>query len=114
MLSHQKKERHQRLVTLCPKNTGQTVVNEKTTNVFKFMALKSTMGFPCGRVVKKPPANAEDAGDVGLIPGLGRSSRVGNDNPLQHSCLENSMDRGIWGCEELDMTEHTRSTQNQQ
>ena len=40
-------------------------------------------------VVKNPPANVEDAGDVSLIPGLGM-------NPLQYSCLENSMDRGVW------------------
>ena len=38
--------------------------------------------------------NAGDLGDVGSIPGLGRSSGVGNGNPLQYSCLENSMDRG--------------------
>ena len=37
-----------------------------------------------------------DAGDLGLIPGLGRSPGEGNGNPLQCSCLENSMDRGAW------------------
>ena len=36
------------------------------------------------------------AGDLSLIPGLGRSSGEGNGNPLQYSCLENSMDRGAW------------------
>jgi len=36
------------------------------------------------------------AGDVGLIPGLGRSPREGNGNALQYSCLENPMDRGAW------------------
>ena len=41
-------------------------------------------------------ANAGDTGDVGLIPGLGRSPGGGNDNPLQYSCLENPMDRGTW------------------
>ena len=71
-------------------------MNENTTKVFKLMALKSTMGCPGGTVVKNPSANAEDAGDVGLTPGLGRSSGLGNDNPLQHSCPENSTDRGIW------------------
>ena len=45
-------------------------------------------------MVKNPPANAGDAGDTGSIPGLGRSTGVGNGNPLQYSCLENSMDRG--------------------
>ena len=34
--------------------------------------------------------------DLGLIPGLGRSSGKGNDFPLHYSCLENSMDRGVW------------------
>ena len=36
------------------------------------------------------------AGDTGLILGSGRSPREGDDNPLQYSCLENSMDRGTW------------------
>ena len=36
------------------------------------------------------------AGDVGLIPGSGRSPGEGNGNPLQYSCLENPMDRGAW------------------
>ena len=47
-------------------------------------------------VVKNPPANARDAKDVGLIPGLGGSSGEGNGNPFQYSCVENSMDRGAW------------------
>ena len=36
------------------------------------------------------------AGDLGLIPGSGRSPGEGNDNPLQYSCLDNSIDREIW------------------
>ena len=51
-------------------------------------------GFPGGVVAKSPPANAGDTGDASSIPGSGRSPGVGNDNPLQYSCLENSMDRG--------------------
>ena len=51
------------------------------------------ISFPRGAVVENPPANA---GDTGLIPGLGRSPGEGNGNPLQYSCLENSMDRGAW------------------
>ena len=50
-------------------------------------------GFPGGTVVKNLPANA---GDVGLIPGSGRSLGGGNDNPLQYSCLGNPMNRGAW------------------
>ena len=47
-------------------------------------------------MVKNLPANAGDTRDVGLIPESGRSPGGGNGNPLQHSCLGNSMDRGAW------------------
>ena len=47
-------------------------------------------------VVKNLPANAGDARDADLTPGLGRSPGEGNGNPLQYSCLENPMDRGAW------------------
>ena len=50
-------------------------------------------GFPGGSAVKNPSANA---GDVGLIPGSGRSPGEGNGNPLQYSHLANPMDRGTW------------------
>ena len=54
------------------------------------------LGFPSGSAVKNPPANAGDAGDVGSIPGLGRSLGEGNGNPLPYFCLENSMNSGAW------------------
>ena len=44
-------------------------------------------------MVRNPPA---DAGDLGSIPGSGRSLGEGNGNPLQYSCLGNAMDRGAW------------------
>ena len=47
-------------------------------------------------VVKNLPANTGDINNMGSIPGLGRSLGEGNGNPLQYSCLENSMDRGTW------------------
>ena len=47
-------------------------------------------------LAKNPPANADDTGDTGLIPGSGRSPQGGNDNLLQYSFLENPMDRGAW------------------
>ena len=47
-------------------------------------------------VVENLPDSAGDAGDVGLIPGSERSPEGGHGNPLQYSCLENSMDRGAW------------------
>ena len=40
--------------------------------------------------------SANNTGDPGSIPGLGRSPGEGNGNPLQYSCLENAMDRGAW------------------
>ena len=46
-------------------------------------------------VVKNPPANPGDISDVGSIPGWGRSPGE-QGNPLQYSCLENPMDRGVW------------------
>ena len=45
-------------------------------------------------MVKNSPTNAGNARDMGLIPGLGRSSERGKGNPLQYSCLDNAMDRG--------------------
>ena len=50
-------------------------------------------GFPHNSVGKESACNA---GDLGSIPGLGRSPGEGNGNPLQYSCLENPMDRGAW------------------
>ena len=47
-------------------------------------------------MVKNPPVNKGDEGDVDSIPGSGRSPGEGNGNPLQYYCLENSMDRGAW------------------
>ena len=64
--------------------------------------------FPGESLVKNLPANLVEAGSIHR---LGRSPGVGNSNPLQYSCLENSMDRGNWhatvhGITELDRTEH--------
>ena len=50
-------------------------------------------GFPGGSVVKTLPANT---GDMGLIPGSGRSPEEGNGNPFWYSCLGNPVDRGTW------------------
>ena len=61
-------------------------------------------------------ASAYNAGDLGSIPGLGRSTGEGNGNPLQYSCLENPMDRGAWwatvpqGRKESDTTKRLHFT----
>ena len=53
-------------------------------------------GFLGVSVGKEFTCNVGDKGDVGSIPGLGRSPGEGHGNSLQYSCLENSMDRGAW------------------
>ena len=60
--------------------------------------------------MKNQPANAGDTRVAGSIPGSETSSRGGNDNPVQYSCLDNPMDRRTWRATvhevtELDMTE---------
>ena len=55
--------------------------------------LEDTGGFPGSSVGKE---SAYSAGDLGLIPGLGRFPREGNGNPLLYSCPENPMDGGAW------------------
>ena len=66
--------------------------------------------FPAGAVANNLPANAGDTRELGSILGSGRSSRGENGNPLQYSCLKNTMDREAWwatvhGVTESDMTE---------
>ena len=66
------------------------------------------LGFPGGSGSKESACNA---GDLGLMPGSGRSPGEGNGNPLQCSCMRNPMDREAWwaivhgDAKELDMTE---------
>ena len=57
------------------------------------MCIYTTEGFPGGSNGKESAYNARDPGS---IPGSRRSPGEGNGNPLQYSCLENSMDRGAW------------------
>ena len=81
------------------------------------MSLRTSIeGFPGDSDHKESACHAGDTGDVGSIPGLGRSPGEGNGNPLQYSCLENSMDRGSWRAtaqgviEELDITNTFRTS----
>ena len=79
-----------------------------------FCQVSYWVGFPGSSDCKVSACNA---GDLGLILGLGRSPGEGNVNPLQYSCLENSMDRETslvgyspWDCKELDTTEQLHFT----
>ena len=70
------------------------------------------MGFSGSGGKESLPANAGDTRDTGLIPGSGRSPRVGNGNPLQYTCLENPMARSLAGLlsigiKESNLTEAT-------
>ena len=69
--------------------------SDPTANTHSLYLMSSAQprGFPGGSDGKE---SASDAGDPGLIPGLGRSPGEGNGNQLQFSCLKNSMDRGAW------------------
>ena len=60
---------------------------------FFFPLLPKLQGFPGGSDSKESACNS---GDLGSIPGLGRSHGEGNDYPLQYSCLENAMDGEAW------------------
>ena len=71
------------------KNFPQSVV----IHIIKGIGMVKTLGFLHSSVGKESACNA---GELGLIPGLGRFPGEGNGNPLQHSCLENPMDRRAW------------------
>ena len=60
------------------------------------MIIDSTGASLVAQVVKNPPANAGASEDAGSISRLRRSTEEGKGNPLQYSCLENPMDRGVW------------------
>ena len=66
------------------------VLFENVTTLYFVLIIR---GFPGGSEVK---ASAWNAGDLGSIPGSGRSPGEGNGNPLQYSCLENPMEGGAW------------------
>ena len=67
------------------------------------------MGFPGGSNSKQSACNA---GDLGSIPGLGKSPGEGNGYPLQYSCLENSMDRGAWQATVHEVTKNRTQPSN--
>ena len=82
--------------TACIKicNTGSESLKENLSKSLTYCFFTECQrAFPGGSDDK---ASAYNAGDPGSIPGSGRSSGEGNDNPLQYSCLENPMDGGAW------------------
>ena len=78
--------------TVCPM-AGRRAWVAAMCQELKSIAINLNLGFPGGSVVKNLLVNP---GDSGSIPGLRRSPREGNGNPLQYSCLGNPMDRGAW------------------
>ena len=72
---------------------SQTQLSDFTSLHFTSLHFKDPMGFPGGSDGKE---SAFNAGDLGSIPGWGRSPEEGYGNPLQYACLENSLDRGAW------------------
>ena len=90
------------------------ILTHSACSFFQFSSAQhSLIGFPGSSEVK---ASASNAGDLGSIPGSGRSPGEGHGNPLQYSRLENPMDRGIWraeihgGHKESDTTERLHLT----
>ena len=79
--------------SLCPNITWKVIM---VMMIAITAALRINVVFPGGSAVKNLPANAGNAGDTSSTPGLGRSPREGNGNSLQHSRLENPVDRGAW------------------
>ena len=75
-----------------PWSSNESVTTEQLTFSLS-KKRKSKAIFPGGSEVK---VSAWNAGDLGSIPGLGRSPGKGNGNPLQYSCLENPMEEGAW------------------
>ena len=73
------------------------------TSVYVYILPAVWKTSPGGAVVKNLPASAGHAGDVGSVPGPGRSPGIGNDNPLQCSCLERSTDRGAWRLQSMGL-----------
>ena len=67
-----------------------------TSNELFYNNDKINKGLPWWLSGKESAYNAGDAGDMGSIPGLGKSPGGGHGNLLQYSCLENPMDRGAW------------------
>ena len=80
------------LQTVCFLSTHKPIASLQMTDKIKYLRCRDSLMAQTGK------ASAQNAGDPGPIPGLGRAPGEGNGNPLQYSCLENSMDGGgaLW------------------
>ena len=81
----------------------------KIRSRFKIDHPIGTWAFYVAPAVKNPPANAGDIKGTNVIPGLGRSPGEGHGNSLQHSSLENPMDKGAWQAR-AHMSDTTKAT----
>ena len=81
------------MLNMCGSLTTETKSKTKTKLEIKLNISQNPWGFLSGSAGKESTCIV---GDLGLIPGLGKSPGEGNGNPLQYSCLEKSMDRGDW------------------
>ena len=72
---------------------SKTIISFMEPREKRIFLLLRPISFPGGSDGKESACNA---GDMGLIPGSGRSPGEGNGNPVQYSCLENPMDGGVW------------------
>ena len=95
----------------CPVQNADSAEVEPFLAMAKISFLIYFLDVPGGSVVKNLPASAGHAGDLGLIPGSGRSPGVGNGNPLQYSCLGNRMDGGAWQAAVHGVTKESDTTE---
>ena len=96
-------------------NIETQTLNDTTDQIDLIAIYRTFWGFPGGSDSKESACNV---GDLGSVPGLGRSHGGGQGNPLQYSCLENPHGQrslvgySPWGCKELDMTEQISTAQH--
>ena len=96
MRKREKKEKGMKRKKKVGRGQRERTERESVTESEKQSEIHRETGFPGVKVVKNPAANTGDTRDVGLISELGRSPGVGNGNPIQYSCLENSIGSGTW------------------
>ena len=97
------------IYNICDRTTTKSSVSSLTVTYFRkdlIHVFEATEGVPGGASGKESTCQCRRCQRYGSVPGLGRSSGVGNGNPLQCSCLENPMDRGAWWATVHGVTEN--------